>query len=515
MSSLGLLFVVALALRLWGSVLGLPHEYLPDESQNLRVATGLAGKDYTPPGIQPGFLFYTLAAVLPVLREAGLQLAWIAGDVGQRVLSTGLSLDLWAGRAWMAVLSAATVVPLYLIGLRVWSVPAGLFAAFLFAVNPVSIAAAGYIKEDTPLTLWMSVTALAAVRRLESRARGDAALCGLAAGLCAGSKFSGVSALALALLPEVWLRRERAATHFSLVVAMAAIGFLATTPWIIWDPWHLVEGMEYQAAYALAGHHDGISLPIWKTWGFFYLTRSLLPAMGVAGLALAAWGARSLLLARRDFALVLLAWTLGYLAMMEVVPAKPYPFFSRYVMPGLAGLCVVGGIGLAELRAMAVGEVRLLRRVFAGVVLSIALILPAQVAGRFVHGMYPDTRDLARDWIVDHARGGQVFFASPYAPPLADAGFKEFHLTLITESRRCRTWPLHLVTSSLALDRFRENPEAASERRSRVMVAVDRATAVKSFRSTAPRFGFSNPEIEILRIDPNSMRQKEAHAYVR
>ena len=73
---LGFLFFVALVLRLWGSVLGLPHEYPPDESQKLQVALALAQESYTPPGIQPGFLFYTLAAVLPVVRETGLQLAW-------------------------------------------------------------------------------------------------------------------------------------------------------------------------------------------------------------------------------------------------------------------------------------------------------------------------------------------------------------------------------------------------------------------------------------------------------
>jgi hypothetical protein len=539
---LALLVVVALAARVWGSFLGLPHAYLPDETAKLALAESLPGNGFRTGGNQPGFLPLSLLAVRQATRalEPSLQAARLPGGNSLDDPS-GVAARLWIARLWLGVLSAATVPIVFLLARRLGGVAAGLIAAALLALDPLAIASAGYVKEDTPLALWLAATTLAVLELGRRRTARAALVAGATAGLALGSKYVGVLALPLVVIAP-WIRPDaapagagrgdagaavrddRAGAPSLLVLAAVAcvLALLATTPALVVDPLSVVRGVGFQAGYAATGHHDGIALPITETWGVLYLRAALLPTLGLPALGAALVGLLALLRHDRGAGVLLAAGTFGLLLVVEVLPAKPYPFFARYALPAIPGLCALAGVGCVHVAAWLAGRRRATapadttgtagtafgptRAPWLAAVAAAVVAWPLVVTVRFTRSMYPDTRDRAARWLLDNAAPGDWVLATPYAPVLPSGRFRTWPLANEPGARRIleqQPAVKYIVLSEAYTGRFADNPDDAPGRAAFLAWLTSRSEEVARFAAPGPRFGFFQPTISVRRLVPS------------
>jgi len=515
--------LLALAARVWGSFIGLPHQYLPDERVKLDTADRLMKNGFENDGNQPGFLLLSLVAVHEATRgfEPSLRAARLPGG---RSLDdpTGTATRLWISRLWLDVLSTATVGIVYLLARRIAGVTAGLVAAALLALSPLAIASANYVKEDTPLALWLAATLLATFELGRRRTRLAAIAAGAMAGLALGSKYVGI--VAPLLLGLTWLIRPAtsfvearnapqpvhdqitAATRGLSLVGFAGMGFaialVATTPALLLHPMAIARGVGFQLNYATTGHHDGIAMPISETKGVLYVGTALLPSLGLPALLLAIAGLLALLRRDRGVALMLGASTLGLLLIVEALPAKPYPFFARYALPTVPGLCVLAGVGCTLVATRLTSR----RGAFALVSALIAagvIAWPLVQTIRFTASMYPDTRDEAAAWLLQNVEPGSWLLSTPYAPPLPPRHFRTWRLSgdraaqrILSDTVGVKT----LVLSDFFTARFAENPEDAPEQAAFFSWITSQGEEIATFTRSGPRFGFYNPSISVRRM---------------
>lgn len=526
---LALIVVVGLSARAWGSFLGLPHAYLPDELAKLDLAEHLRENDFRTDGNQPGLLPLTLFSVQRATRRLEPLLHGMRLPGGNSLDDrSGVATRLWIARLSLDLLSAATLPVTFLLARRLAGRAAGLIAAALLALNPLAIASANYVKEDTPLTLWLAGTTLAALELGRRRSRGAALVAGAMAGLALGSKYVGVMALPLLGLALCVRPRGTAvalpagdahavrghgasasgATTRSLAVLAAAAcvaTLVATTPALLLDPLTIARGVGFQASYASTGHHDGIALPISETWGVLYLRTALLPSIGPPALAAALLGLVALLRRDRGIGALLAVSTIGLLLVVEALPAKPYPFFARYALPAIPGLCALAGVGCVRIASW-LAERRPSRVRWEIVVGAGVLLWPLVVTLRFTSGMYPDTRDQAAAWLLENAAPGDWVLMTPYAPVLPPGRFKIWPLAKEPAARRLLTrQPVvkYVVSSDFYTARYVENPDDAPERTAFVEWLASTGEEVARFAASGPREGFYLPTITVRRVPPS------------
>jgi 4-amino-4-deoxy-L-arabinose transferase-like glycosyltransferase len=409
-AAVALVLAVALLLRLWGNHSGLPWPYNVDETQNFvpRAVAMLGGN------LNPGY-FNNPPAYTYLL--AGLYELWF-GASASHIYHSADSTQVWVlARVTSAVLGTLAVWLLYLTGARLFDRRAGLIAAALLAVAFLPVFYGKLALNDSPtlapvcLSLWGSAGILRAGRRR------DFAIAGIGLGLAAATKYTGgvvvvpllIAALAQAVEPG---RRLFVALWLALAGVLALACFIAANPYAIAD-WHAFihqlaqqsnESGEVNGKLGLT-HGSGILYYLWSlSWGVGWLP---------AGAAVA--GAVALLLRRWWWSFVaLVPATLGFLAFMGLEGR----YFGRWVMPIIPLVCLLAAfaaISLADLAARAGGG-----RVGGAVLVLAAAALCAQGAYYSVHSgivnSRPDTRSIARAWLLAHVPLGTRIVVEPILP---------------------------------------------------------------------------------------------------
>src|SRR5207249_10666682 len=127
-----------------------------------------------------------------------------------------------AGRSITAIIGAATVVPIYSLARRAGGPAAAIPAALLVALNPFLIARSQVIEVDMPLTFFVAMTCLCAVRIVETVTPSRAVVAGLRTGLATSSKYPGLMALMPAGIAIVLAGRAKPAPAAAEALAAPA-----------------------------------------------------------------------------------------------------------------------------------------------------------------------------------------------------------------------------------------------------------------------------------------------------
>ena len=232
-ATLAVIVIAAAALRFWSLGAGIPFAIGDDEPQvmNRSLAMVKTG-DFNPRFYDyPGLYLYVQAGVIVVRFLAGAT----AGEWTSLAQVDSRDFYLW-GRAVTAMLGTATVLLVYLIGMR-WGTRHALLAAAMMAVMPMHVRESHFVLTDVPVTFFATLTFLLALRAHEHPRLTAYLLAGGAAGLAAATKYPGALALLLPLI-SVWMtpatRPSRLGGAAAIIVGAAA-AFLLAAPYTLLD----------------------------------------------------------------------------------------------------------------------------------------------------------------------------------------------------------------------------------------------------------------------------------------
>jgi 4-amino-4-deoxy-L-arabinose transferase-like glycosyltransferase len=398
----------ALVLRLWGLRQGLPFVYNADENAHFVAgAMGMFGHTYNPNYfINPPAYTYLLHVVFA---------AGFGGRDGVSASYAADPTDVFAtARAVSAVLGAVAVGLLAWTGTRLLDRRMGLVAAALLAVAFLPVNYAHFALNDAP-TLAPVCLALVGVGGVLTRGRlGDYALAGIGLGLACATKYTGGIVLlpllaAAAVAPAPAVGRRVAGLALAGVLALAA--FLIANPFALLDFHSFRDGLGKQSA---ASSDGGGKLGLTGSSGILYYLKTTTWGLGWLP-ALAALGGAAAL-AVRDWrrAVVLVPPVLIFLVFMGTQDR----FFARWLLPVYPLLCLLAAYGAVALATWALERARRPRPAWAAV--AAAVLLCAQGLVFAVHNdvvlARPDTRQLAREWMVEHVRPGAKVVIEPVVP---------------------------------------------------------------------------------------------------
>lgn len=426
--ALGLLFLVALALRLPGLGYMLPHLPEPD---GVKFLAQLEAARTGNLDVEPTINLTSYPALVP--RVASL----VPEPAGE--LAPGAPLDAHMERAardyyalrLASALLASLLAPLaFLLARRFVSFPAACFAGVLVAASSLHLWFSTQARPHASAAAF-TVLALLAALDLRRKNRGrDYALAGVALAFAVGSLQSGV-ALAFPLLAALLLRDERGGRHSflralgGLALALLLVSFFypfAFTATPVDEPGELTVGD--QGFLNLSGHTIGLWL--FNGMGFERVARALveydpwLTALGALGTLAcgvfvfarravrasdAAPGAELDVRRERDAGrelrrdlVVVLAYVLAY-GLAIGLYRRSYQRFAIPLVPFLA-LAAAGALELAWSRRSS-GRAR---SNVAFAVVAAVLALPAVVlaVGIARARAAPDTATLAARWITEN-----------------------------------------------------------------------------------------------------------------
>ncbi len=414
--ALGLLLIASLIVRLWSVNFGLPALNDPDElTFELGALKMLSGK------LNPGWFGHpatTTMYLLAVLTLAMFGLGHLFGrfdTIGD--FATAIYADpswvLLPGRIAMAVFAVATIYLTYRLARDVFDERIAFAAAALLAVNPVHITWSQIIRSDMMACFFMLLCMRAALRIAREDRWRDYVWAALWLGAAMATKWPyALSALAVAgavVLRMATYPQDRSRTLLRTgLFGVMGLGFLfLISPYLLLDHQTALRDMHGEAQV----HHLGATggAPWENAW--WYLSGPLATGLGLAGLALAAWGL-ALIARRREAAFIMLPVLVGF----AIVLSAQNLVWERWVlalMPMLAIAAAVAAAALAQLL------IRHLPRAYAGSAIALALAITlvplAVTAASDTRARLNDTRQLASRWALAHVAPGSTVLIEHFA----------------------------------------------------------------------------------------------------
>jgi hypothetical protein len=433
------LLAVCLLLRLWGIKQGLPYSYNSDEATHfVPRAVGFFGHDLNPHYfLNPPAYSYLLYIVF--------ELWFGSADAVRHLYTTDPTSVFVVARVLAALLGTASVLLVYLAGRRLFSRDVGLLAAAIFGLGFLPVFYSHLALNDVPALAPVALALYGVAGVMRRGRRRDYVLSGLGIGLAAATKYTGgVMVFCLvfgALCDGLTDSLARAGRRLLLAGAVALAAFVVANPYALLDPHAFLSGLNQQASLSAGPDPvklgtrpgNGLTYYLWTfTWGLGWLP------------SLAALGGGLLLLARRRVGIALV--TLPALVFFLVYMGGQPRYFGRWVMPIFPLVALLGAYGAIELIRWLRDQRRLPGPIVAG--LAAVLLLGQSVAADLHNDAVlsrPDTRNLARSWMVAHIPAGAKVVIEPLVPDnwAQDIGRS---LTATPTGDRWWRWPTWLTT---------------------------------------------------------------------
>jgi hypothetical protein len=391
--SLGIV-ALALVLRLWGVRHGLPYAFNADENAHfVPRAIGMFGHSLNPQYFvnPPAFTYL-------------LHLAFWARWGSREAVGDAFALDpgtaFAIGRVLAALLGAAAVGLLAWAGARFCDRRVGLVAAALLAVAFLPVNYAHLALNDVPALapLCLSLAGTAGVYR-HGRLR-DYALAGAALGVAVATKYT--AGIVLLCLLAAAARAPNRGRGLALAGALAVAAFALANPYALLDLDAFRAGLRAQSE---ASGDGGGKLGLTADNGLLYYLSTTTWGLGWLPAVAAAGGAVWLAVRRARLALVLVPAPLLFLLFMGLQDR----FFARWLLPAYPLLCLLAAWAAVE----AAGRLHLPVAVAAAALCAQGLLFSLHndlVLAR------PDTRTLARAWMVANLPEGTRVVIEPIAP---------------------------------------------------------------------------------------------------
>jgi Dolichyl-phosphate-mannose-protein mannosyltransferase len=417
-AGLAVVLVGGLALRLWGTQQGLPYAYNADEADHfVPHAVAMFEQSTLNPHYfaNPPAFTYLLHFLFAV---------WYGGASGAvHAFALHPEALYTLARVAAAVLGTVALWLLYATGARLFNRAVGLLAAAIEAVAFLSVFYAHLALNDAPALAPTTLSLLGTAGVLEQGRKRDYLLAGIGLGLACATKYTA-GIVILPLLAAIVARFLDASVHGRAAAARRALGgvllagafalaaFLIANPYSVLDYHSFHAELVHQSTLSAesqgklgAPKAGGLVYYLWSfTWGLGWA-----PALAAVGGAFTVW--------RRDRRLgwLLIPAAVLFLAFMGLQGR----YFGRWLMPIFPIACLLAALFVAQLAGWA-------GRVLASPALRgalTALLVTALLVQGFVYSVHAgivlaraDTRNLTRDWMLNHIPAGAKIVAEPVEP---------------------------------------------------------------------------------------------------
>ena len=405
--ALALLLVVTFLLRMWGIRQGLPYSYNVDEATHfVPRAIAFFSHDLNPQYfLNPPAYSYLLHVVF--------ELWFGSGDAVSRAFTTDPMRVFVVARVVAAALGTLAVWLTYMAGERLFGRTVALLGAAVFGVAFLPVFYSHLALNDVPTLAPVALALYGSAGVLRRGWRRDYVIAGVGIGLAAATKYTGGVVLICLLAAAVCDGAGGAvliALRRSLLALLAAVAaFVLANPFSVLDFSAFQAGISTQQA--LAGGADPGKLGLTTSSGTGYYLWTFTWGLGWVP-SLAAVGGALLLIARRrlTMALVLLPAPILFILFM----GDQQRFFGRWLLPIFPLVALLGAYGMVEAARWLIANRRLPGRVAGTLIAVIAL---SQGLASVIHNdavlSRPDTRNLARAWMVDHIPAGAKVVIEP------------------------------------------------------------------------------------------------------
>ncbi len=499
--ALALVVVLGFAFRIYGIDFGLPDLFHPDEHKKSHIILQMIRRENLDPTYfrHPTLLLYLTRALVKI--EYWINFTDLKGQ--PRVLLCGRLVSALAG---------TFAIPLtFLLGRLIFTPLVGLIAATLLSVSPLHITCSRYLKEDALFTTMALATVYLTTLALRKDDRKSVVWVGIFAGLTFGSKYTGLLILPLVLaIPFLrsWRRTgfpaftnpdRMALMALPLAILGAAIAFLATTPYLLFDFRQFIQDFHAEMLHASSGH-AGIAITATSNFWMYHAKGSLGPGIHWVVLLAAVSGLGLLATRNRpDCCLIMITAVLFYVT-AEYAKSKPMPQPDRYVVQCIPYLTILAGVFLCHFFTQ-------WRRLMAGALL---ITLPLMSTLTLARDLIPDTRIQTRQWMRENiSRQSKILLSggTVYLPQLKRAGFRT------AEIKDVLHWPKasivdelknsgfdYLLFSTFKSDRFFCNEQnCAGEMLEEENLAREFPVVFQSI-ATSGSYAFHNPRLTLLRL---------------
>jgi Dolichyl-phosphate-mannose-protein mannosyltransferase len=412
-------------------------------------------------------------------------------DLGQAVALAVQPRDLFSLAQLVRIISALAggvmVFATFMLARLVLPALPSLATAAATAATPLFIVHARIFKEDIFVATFLLLALAMLIRLLQEPAPHRAILLGLLIGCAAGSKYIGALILPFAVLAIVLVPTpgpERRALRAGTVSAVSIGTFLLIMLPAIRRLSRWQRGVDFELAHSIEGHD--VPLPPRVTWGVFHLRESLWPGLGTPLLALGLLGLAAPFVAARErrLPLTLIAtFALLWYAVHEATPLKPFPDFSRYMLPLVPLLLILGTSFIYEL------AVRWDHRGILAALIVVLAAVPALMMSVRINSPDVDPRSVVPSIVV--ASGARVIF-DRYSD------YERNRRILGIRLRPTKDMADIVVTSNLAYDRF------ALDAAPGAMAAYYRALASRPHLDVSngrPTMSYFNPVVRVVALD--------------
>ncbi len=250
------LFIVALLIRSWLAGYSLPYVEHIDEPAVIEVAIRMVRSgDLNPHTFRyPSLTYYLLAATTSLNLAWGLATGLYHSSQDLIFKNNGVtslpSLFIWA-RTLTALLGAATVPALFLLGRRMFGLRVGLLAALLLLFTSYHVRHSHFITVDVATGLWVVLITLGAWEIAQRGAWRGYLLAGVALGLAAGTKYN--AATVVLVIPSAHMLYWRGASlgrplgRLAAAAVVALLVFFLTTPYALLDAPTFLRDLSFNA----------------------------------------------------------------------------------------------------------------------------------------------------------------------------------------------------------------------------------------------------------------------------
>ena len=428
------ILLVGAALRVPGIFRDLPFTYYGDEAHLIKRSMAIAAGDLNPHWFnKPAFFMYLLAFAYGVMYLFGAATGQVHSpeQFASNYLENPHAFIL-VGRGLVCATGIATIYLVFVAARRIFrNDNAALGAATLTAVLTPLVIASQQLKADVPCAFLIMASYCLYLRARESGKTRQLCVAALIGGVAIGTKYYGivlVPAFAVGeLLGGIEGKRPWKETigRIALVPLLFGLGFFIVSPYHFLDPtWGAKIGRSIRAYVDPAAQiiaYDPDSEATYKTgpsslFGAIahFARKCVMPnAVGIVPTLLMLLGAAIALWKRATRRMALVPLTAVATFVMFAVTLSAFHANARHLTAILPLLCLFAfPLGALPRSRVAVGIVAAL------LVISVGIEIPRSIAHDRI-SLREDSRNVARQWILDHIPDEARLLLDDYGPQLS------------------------------------------------------------------------------------------------